>query len=81
MHRAWHYPGRVVGADLGEVGFAAYARSFGAGGERVTHTERFAQALERALTADRPAPIELRVNSGRLAPGRTVADVRDAART
>jgi acetolactate synthase I/II/III large subunit len=54
MHQERHYPGRVLGTDLGEVNFAAYARSFGASGERVTHTEQFAPALERALTADRP---------------------------
>ena len=81
MHQGRHYPGRAVGTDLGEVDFAAYARSFGASGERVSRTEQFAPALERALTADRPALIELRITSGRLAPGRTVADVRGTART
>ncbi len=81
MHQERMYPGRVAGTDLGEVDFAAYARSFGASGERVTRTEQFAPALEHALAAGRPALIELRVTSGRLAPGRTVADVREAART
>jgi acetolactate synthase-1/2/3 large subunit len=79
MHQELHYPGRVVGTGLGEVDFAAYARSFGAHGERVTRTEEFGSALERALTAHRPALIELLVTSERLAPGRTVADLRKRA--
>lgn len=79
MHQERRYPGRVAGTDLGEVDFAAYARSFGAHGERVTRTEEFAPALDRAFAAGRPAVVELRVTSGRLAPGRTAADVRAAA--
>jgi acetolactate synthase-1/2/3 large subunit len=80
MHQERQYPGRVVGTDLGEVDFAAYARALGATGETVTRTEEFDPALERALAADRPALIELRVTSGRIAPGRTIDDVRAAAR-
>lgn len=76
MHQERRYPGRVSGTDLGEVDFAGYARSMGAAGERVTRTEDFAPALDRALTADRPALIELLVASGRLAPGRTITDIR-----
>ena len=79
MHQERHYPGRVVGTDLGEVDFAAYARAFGAQGERVLRAEEFAPALERALAASGPALIELRVTSGRIAPGRTATDVRDDA--
>jgi acetolactate synthase I/II/III large subunit len=81
MHQERHYPGRVVGTDLGAVDFAAYARAVGAHGEAVTRTEEFGPALERALAADRPALIELRVTSGRLAPGHTIDDVRTAGRS
>jgi acetolactate synthase-1/2/3 large subunit len=80
MHQERDYPGRVVGTDLGAVDFAAYARAVGARGEAVTRTEEFGPALDRALAADRPALIELRVTSGRLAPGRTIDDVRAAGR-
>jgi acetolactate synthase-1/2/3 large subunit len=79
MHQERQYPGRVMGTDLGDVDFAAYARALGASGEAVTRTEEFGPALERALRADRPALIELRVTSGRLAPGRTIDEVRAAA--
>ncbi|HEU5159057.1 MAG TPA: thiamine pyrophosphate-dependent enzyme [Streptosporangiaceae bacterium] len=80
MHQERDYPGRVVGTGLGAVDFAAYARAMGASGETVTRTEEFGPALDRALRADRPALIELRVTSGRLAPGRTIDDVRAAGR-
>ncbi|HEX6469881.1 MAG TPA: thiamine pyrophosphate-dependent enzyme [Streptosporangiaceae bacterium] len=81
MHQERRYPGRVVGTDLGDVDFAAYARALGAAGETVTRTEEFAPALERALHAGRPALVELRVTSGRLAPGQTIDDVRAAGGT
>ena len=35
MHQERHYPGRVVGTDLRNPDFAAYARAFGAHGETV----------------------------------------------
>src|SRR5207244_4362356 len=47
MHQERHYPGRVVGTDLRNPDFAAYARAFGAHGETVERTEDFADALER----------------------------------
>ena len=42
MHQERHYPGRVVGTDLVNPDFAAYARAFGAHGETVTETAQFA---------------------------------------
>ena len=35
MHQERHFPGRVVGTDLVNPDFAAYARAFGAHGETV----------------------------------------------
>ena len=51
MHQERHFPGRVVGTDLVNPDFAAFARSFGAHGENVERTDEFAPALERALAA------------------------------
>ncbi|HWM37190.1 MAG TPA: thiamine pyrophosphate-dependent enzyme, partial [Streptomyces sp.] len=79
-HQEMHYPGRVSGTDLVNPDFAAYARAFGAHGETVTTTEEFAPALERCLTncrAGRAALIALRPSDGRLAPGVTVASLRE----
>ena len=47
MHQERHYPGRVVGTDLRNPDFVAYARAFGAHGALVERTEDFAAALRR----------------------------------
>ena len=49
MHQERQFPGRVVGTDLVNPDFAAYARAFGAHGETVDRTDEFPAALERAL--------------------------------
>lgn len=51
--------GRVTGVDLRSPDFSAYARAFGAHGERVLATADFAPALERAMAVEGPALIEL----------------------
>jgi acetolactate synthase-1/2/3 large subunit len=51
--------GRAVGTELATPDFAAYARSFGAHGERVTDTAGFAPAFARATAAEGPALIDL----------------------
>ena len=53
MHQERHFPGRVVGTDLVNPDFAAFARSFGAHGETVERTDEFPAALERALARGR----------------------------
>ncbi len=40
MHQERHYPGRVMATDLVNPDFAAFARSFGAYGERVEEHRR-----------------------------------------
>ena len=55
MHQERHYPGRVVGTDLVNPDFAAFAAAFGAHGETVERTADFAAAFERALASGRPA--------------------------
>jgi acetolactate synthase-1/2/3 large subunit len=79
MHQERHYPGRVVGTDLRNPDFAAYARAFGAHGETVERTEEFAQALERALAAGRPALLELRIDPEAITPRATLSEVRAGA--
>src|SRR5947208_2742304 len=62
MHQEREYPGRVYGTELSNPDFAAYARAFGAHGETVTRTAEFAPAFERALSAGKPALIELAID-------------------
>jgi acetolactate synthase-1/2/3 large subunit len=79
MHQERHYPGRVSGSTLVNPDFAAYACAFGAHGEVVERTEDFPAAFERALAANRPALIELRVDPEALTPGSTLSATRGAA--
>ena len=71
MHQERNYPGRVMATSLANPDFAALARSYGAHGETVTETAAFRPALERALSAGRPALIELKVDPEAISPGKT----------
>ncbi len=76
MHQERHYPGRVMATDLVNPDFAAFARSFGAYGERVGETEAFAPALERALAANGPALLELACDPEALTPRQSLSQAR-----
>jgi acetolactate synthase-1/2/3 large subunit len=77
MHQERHFPGRVSGTDLRNPDFAAFARSFGAHGERVERTAELPAALERALAADVPALLHLVVDPEAITPRRTLSAIRD----
>ena len=76
MHQERHYPGRVIGTDLVNPDFAAFARSFGAYGERVERSSAFPAALERALDADGPALLELVCDPEALTPRQSLSQAR-----
>lgn len=59
-HQVRRFPGREYGTDLVNPDFAAYARAFGARGERVGTPDEFAAALDRVLGA--PGLIEIDVS-------------------
>ncbi|MGE5616373.1 MAG: thiamine pyrophosphate-binding protein [Bacillota bacterium] len=80
MHQERHYPGRVIGTDLVNPHFAAYARSFGAVGEIVEDSLQFAPAMERALAIRKPAVIELRIDPQAITPSTTLDAVRAGKR-
>jgi acetolactate synthase-1/2/3 large subunit len=79
MHQERHYPGRVVGTDLRNPDFVAYARAFGAHGALVERSEDFPAALDEALACGRPALIELRVDPQAITPRQTLDEIRAAA--
>jgi acetolactate synthase-1/2/3 large subunit len=76
MHQERQFPGRVVGTDLVNPDFVAYARAFGAHGALVERTEDFADAFEEALAAGRPALLELRVDPEAITPRATLTRIR-----
>lgn len=63
-HQDQRYPGRRIGNDLCNPDFAAFARSFGLFGERVTETAQFERTLTDGLTASTAAVIELVLDDG-----------------
>ncbi len=79
MHQERGYPGRVVGTDLVNPDFAAYAQAFGAHGALVTRTDDFAPAFETALAANKPALIELRTDPDLITPRTTLHEIRAQA--
>ena len=59
MHQDRRYPGRRIANDLVNPDFAAFARSFGLFGARVSDNAEFDAILPVALAADSAAVIEL----------------------
>jgi acetolactate synthase-1/2/3 large subunit len=76
MHQERHYPGRVVGTELANPDFAAYARAFGAHGATVTETSQFPDAFDRALDAGKPALLELQIDPEAINPRTTLSKIR-----
>jgi len=79
MHQERAYPGRVIGTDLVNPNFVAYARAFGAHAALVERTEDFAGAFEAALSAGKPALIELRADPEHITPRTTLTRLRTEA--
>ena len=79
MHQETSYPGRVHGTDLVSPDFAALARAYGAYGETVERTAQFAPALERALAANRPSLLHLRIDPRAITMNATIDDLRSQA--
>lgn len=82
MHQERHFPGRVIGTDLQNPDFGAYAHAFGAHGETIARTDEFPDALERALAAGVPAVLALRIDPDAITPRTTLSAIRaEALRT
>ena len=81
MHQEKHYPGRVMGTDLVNPQFAAYARAFGAAGEIVEETSQFEAAFERCVGTGKPAVIEIRIDPQAITPNATLDSIRAGAST
>lgn len=68
MHQEREYPGRPIATDLLNPDFVGLAQAFGAHAERVSRSEDFPAAFERARAAGRAALIELRVDPRQITP-------------
>jgi acetolactate synthase-1/2/3 large subunit len=79
MHQEREYPGRVVGTQLRNPDFAAYARAFGGHGETVERTEDFAGAFERARAVRVPTILHVKLDPEAITPTTTLSAIRQAA--
>ena len=79
MHQEREYPGRIAHTGLRNPDFAALARAYGANGETVNRTDEFQPAFERALAADVPSLIEIRLDPDAITPTTTLSAIRSAA--
>jgi acetolactate synthase I/II/III large subunit len=79
MHQERRFPGRVVGTALKNPDFAALAAAYGCFGAAVSRTEEFAPAFEAALSARRPAIIELRMDPEMITTRTTLSALRRQA--
>jgi acetolactate synthase-1/2/3 large subunit len=79
MHQERLFPGRVMGTDLVNPDFAAWARAFGVHGDVVLRSEDFPDAFERALAEPRPSLLELRVDPEAITPRQTLSEIRAEA--
>jgi acetolactate synthase I/II/III large subunit len=76
MHQEREFPRRVIGTDLTNPDFAAWARSFGAWGATVERTEEFPDALAQAVAVGGPAVIHVRTGVEQISPTRTITQLR-----
>jgi acetolactate synthase-1/2/3 large subunit len=82
MHQERHFPGRVHGTDLVNPDFVELADAYGCYGERVSRTEDFDSAFQRALAANgegRPALLELMVDPEAITVNQTLGEIREQA--
>ena len=81
MHQEKTYPGRVSGTDLdaGNPDFTAFAKAYGAYGERVERTQDFAAAFQRADAHEGPAVLEIMIDPEAMTPAMSLSEIRAAA--
>jgi acetolactate synthase-1/2/3 large subunit len=80
MHQERQYPDRVSGTALANPDFAALARAYGATGETIDSTAQFAPAFERALAANGPALLHVKLDPQALTLNATLDALREQGR-
>ena len=79
MHQEKHYPGRVIGTDIRNPHFAAFARAFDAVGEIVEDTAQFGPAFDKCVASGKTAVIEVRIDPQAITPNTTLDAIRAAS--
>ena len=78
-HQERNYPARVSGTNMWNPDFAALAKAYGFHGERVSNTEDFAPAFDRALASKTGAVLDLDISPEALTPRQTLSEMREKA--
>jgi acetolactate synthase I/II/III large subunit len=81
MHQERNFPGRVIGTELQNPDFAAYARAFGGFGATVDRTRDFPPAFAAARQSGQPAIIHVKIDPDRITPAATLTAIRRDALT
>jgi acetolactate synthase-1/2/3 large subunit len=76
MHQEKQFPRRVSATALCNPDFASLARSYGALGTDVTHSDQFEDALRTALASGRPALIAVRTSLEHISAAATIDELR-----
>jgi acetolactate synthase-1/2/3 large subunit len=79
MHQEREYPGRVLGTQLQNPDFAAYARAFGGFGATVERTADFASTFAAAQRSGKPAILHIKVDPEAITPTTTLEAIREKA--
>jgi acetolactate synthase-1/2/3 large subunit len=77
MHQEREYPNRVIGTDLKNPDFAAYAKAFGGFGILVEKTADFPAAFRACEKSGKPAIIHLKVDTNISTPMLTLEAIRE----
>ncbi|MDP0928204.1 thiamine pyrophosphate-binding protein [Paracoccus onubensis] len=80
MHQEREHPERVSGTTLRNQDFCRMAEGLGCYAERVTRTEDFAAAFDRARASGRPAVLELVTDPEQISTRTTISALRKAAK-
>jgi len=79
MHQEREYPARVSGTELFNPDFAQLAQAYGWSSERVDRTEQFEPAFARALAAERPTLLHLKLDTDVITTRTTLSAIRSQA--
>ncbi|MDH4573971.1 thiamine pyrophosphate-dependent enzyme [Salinicola acroporae] len=79
MHQEREYPTRVVGTDLHNPDFVALAKAMGASSERISDTDAFVPALQRALAHAGCSVIEITTDIEAISSRTTLSELRRSA--
>ena len=75
MNQEIQYPNRPVGTDFVNPDFTAIGNAYGALGLKVSSDDEFLPALKQAMSADKPALIEVMTDLEYIAPAVTLSEV------